>query len=180
MWKNLDYKKKNLVLIGGMLLLLYIAYVFSLKHTITAMQLNSQLKKEQEAAQTEDSTFPQISRKNNFYTNALKSYKVKKEDRENRLWQAVSNMALSQNVKIGFNPSQPLIADTIALQQGVVAQQFTFKGNYFNMVKLLDTLSKSKGIGKISELKLSDKKDLDSKDKLGQLTLQLNLSAIAQ
>lgn len=163
---------------AGMVLLLYIAYVFSLKHTIAAMQLNSQLKKEQNAAQSEDSTFPQVSRKNAFYINALKSYTVKKEDRENRLWQTVSGMASAQNVQVNFSTNTQSVTDTVALKQGMVVQQFTFKSSYFNLVKLLDTLSKSSGIGKISEVKLSDKKDLGSKEKADQLSLQLTLSAL--
>ncbi len=163
---------------AGMVVLLYIAYVFSLKHTFEAIRLNSQLKKEQNAAQSEDSTFPQVSRKNAFYANALKSYQVKKEDRENRLWQAVSGMASAQNVQVNFSTNTQHVADTVALQQGMVAQQFTFKGNYFNLVKLLDTLSKSSGVGKIAEMKLSDKKELGAKEKTGQLTLLLTLNAL--
>ncbi|MEE1945896.1 hypothetical protein VRU48_12315 [Pedobacter sp. KR3-3] len=178
MWKNLDHQKKNWVLMVGMVALLYIAYVFSLKHTFEAMRLNRQLKKEQSAAQSEDSTFPQVSRKNTFYANALKSYQVKKEDRENRLWQTVSGMASAQNVQVNFSTNTQSVTDTIALQQGMVAQQFTFKGNYFNLVKLLDTLSKSTGIGKIGEMKLSDKQELGTKEKTGQLTLQLTLNAL--
>lgn len=178
MWKNLDHQKKNWALLAGMVVLLYIAYVFSLRHTFEAMRLNSQLKKEQNAAQSEDSTFPQVSRKNAFYISALKSYAVKKEDRENRLWQTVSGMAATQNVQVNFSTNTQAVTDTVALKQGMVVQQFTFKSSYFNLVKLLDTLSRSNGIGKIADVKLSDKKDLSSKEKADQLSLQVTLSAL--
>ena len=180
MWNKLDHQKKNLLSIAGMVLCLYIAYVFSFRHTIAALQLNRQLKKEQGADQSLTNSSAQVSRKNNFYANAVKSYTVKKEDRENRLWQAVSGMALAQNVNINFNPKAQFITDSLALQKGLVTQQFAFKGDYFNLVKLLDTMGKSRGIGKIYDLKLFTKKENADQQNKSQLKMELTLAAIAR
>ncbi|TKC04533.1 hypothetical protein FA048_19530 [Pedobacter polaris] len=177
MWKQLANKNKNMVFFGAVVVVLYIAYNFSFKHTFDAIVLNHQLKKEQVNDQAADGSFPQINRKNKFYLSALKSYKVKKEDRENRLWQAVSGMALGNDIEISFNPNPLIIADTMAVQNGIVSQQFAFKGNYFNLVKLLDTISKADGIGKVSDLKLSTKKDNQSKAD-ENLNMQLTLVGI--
>lgn len=177
MWQQLDNKKKNMVFIGAIIIVLCIAYQFSFKHTFDAIALNHQLKREQVNDQTIDGSFPQINRKNSFYLDVLKGYKVKKEDRENRLWQAISGMALVNDVEIGFNPNQVLVTDTLTIQNGIVSQQFNFKGSYFHLVKLLDTISKTNGIGKISDLKLSNKKDNEHKED-GGLKMQLTLVGV--
>jgi hypothetical protein len=178
MWRQLDNKKKNMVIVGAMIIVLYIAYQFSFKHTFDAIVLNQQLKREQVNDQASDGGFTQINQKNKFYLSAIKSYKVKKEDRENRLWQAVSGMAVANDVDISFNPNLALVtADTITVKNGIVSQQFNFKGNYFNLVKLLDTISKTDGIGKISDLKLSTKKDNEPKVD-GGLKMQLTLVGV--
>jgi hypothetical protein len=180
MWKNLTYTQKNRVLIVAAILLLYIAYVFAFKNTVNAIQLNKQLQAEQNADHAMDSSFPQLSRKNSFYTNALKAYYVKNNDYENRLWQVLSDLAIEQKVKINFSPKPQAQTDTTTLQKGLLVQQFAFKGNYFNLVKLLDTLDKSKAIGKISTLKLMRPKDQDTKKMNGELGLQLSIVALGK
>jgi hypothetical protein len=178
MWNKLDQQKKKWIMWAAMLVLVYVAYRFSVQHTIAAFQLNAKLKKEQENVRAEDAAFPQLHKKSNFYLEALKAYKVKTEDRENRLWQAISGMAIGQQVKISFTPNLQTMSDTAGLQKEIVKQQFTFKGNYFNLVKLLDTMSKSSHIGQIAAVKLSNRKELNGQANKDGLNLQLELRNI--
>lgn len=180
MWKNLDDQKKNMVLIAVMLLLVYIAYVFSFSPTLKVIQINHQLTREQNATQNFEGTLPQIANQNNYYINALKAYQVKAEDRENKLWQTVSGVAIAKNVSIGFNPNLQQTTDSVAIKNRLVTQQFNFKGNYFNHIQLLDSLSKTKGIGLISELKLTVPKEKETDGSAHQLTLQLTLSGMVK
>lgn len=180
MWQKLDSRKKHLAFAGAIIVILYITYSFSFRHTVDAIILNHELKTAQLNNQITDGSFPQLKRKNDFYVTALKGYKVKKDDRENRLWQALSGMALANDTEIGFNAGTNLPADTLAVQNGIVDQQFHFKGNYFNLVKLLDTVSSSSGIGKISEFRLTSKPENTSVNDTDKLTLKLTLTAIAK
>lgn len=169
MWQKLDGKKKNVVFFALLLVVLYIAYIFSFRHSIKAILLSNQLKREQGLVQNFDASFPQIASKSTFYIQVLKAYEVKRRDRENSLWQAVSGMSIAKDVAITFNPNPQQLLDS----NGVFKQQFSFKGNYFNCIELLDSMSKAKGIGRISALKLAATKE--SKE---QLLLKLTLTAV--
>lgn len=172
MLNNLTFKHKKIGLLGILFLTLYIAYHFSFSKTFEAISINHQLQHEQIATQNLDASYPQIENEDSFYRNAIRLYKVNNDDRENRLWQTVSSIAISKNVKISFNPAQSSIPDTIAKHQ-LFKHEFNFKGNYFNCVSLLDSLSKTRGIGLISNLKLSVPKERGSEN---ELVLQLTLA----
>lgn len=165
MLDKLDFKKKQLLVIALAVLLLYIAYQFSFKNAFEAMRLNSQLRKDHRSESGQVVSYPQIERKDQFCAAIIKRYKVKKEDRENYLWQSLSGMAMANNVEISFVQGNTLPADTSALSKGTVVNQFNFRGPYVNIVHLLDTVSKSPGIGKIHMLKLESPKKENKKSK---------------
>lgn len=169
MWQKLDDKKKKILFFATFLVISYVAYIFSFRPTFRAMLTYKQLKREQNLVQTFDESFPQIENKNNFYSQAIKSYSVKQKDRENSLWQAISGIAIAKDVTIGFNPTLSEATDSAM----VIKEQFSFKGNYFNCVQLLDSISKTKGIGRIAELKLAA-----SKENENHLILKLTLVAL--
>jgi hypothetical protein len=169
----MTYQKKKIMLILGMMVICYMAYQLSFKQALTAFMLSKELQKEKVGVSNFDSSFPQVSKANAFYLSALKGYNVKQEDRENRLWQSVSGMAIANDVSISFAPNLTLVSDTLTIRKGII-NEFTFKANYFSIVKLIDTISRSKEIGKISYLKLSSKKDAEK----GKDELTLNLSLV--
>ncbi|MCJ0743676.1 hypothetical protein [Pedobacter montanisoli] len=178
MWNRLNEQQKNWGFGAAIVVTFIIAYHFSFKHTIAAYRLNHKLKKEQVDMQGEDSAFLQVNKKYHFYTEVVKSYQVKKEDRDNRLWQAVSGMAVNKNVKISYTPQTAELTDTAGLAKEISTQQFTFKGNYFNLVKLLDTLSKSTQTGHIGKLYIYQPKTGITETKNKDLTLQLDLKML--
>jgi hypothetical protein len=177
---NLTYQNKRIILIIGMLVVGYIAYQLSFKYVVSAFWLNSDLQNEKANITNLDSSFPQVSSTNTFYLTVLKGYSVKQEDRENELWQSISGMALNNSVKISFVPNAIAPTDTTALLKNIVQQQFTFKGNYFNLVKLLDTISRSREIGKIADLKIFTKRDALDSDGSGQLTINLTMIGVVR
>ncbi|RQO65407.1 hypothetical protein DBR40_23940 [Pedobacter sp. KBW01] len=176
MLAKLNLKNKKIVLALLMLAVVYLAYLFSFEKAISAVALNQQLKAAQQPGQEPDAAFPQLERKHAFYQSVLKGYKVRHEDRENRLWQSVSAMAIAKNVEINFSPNiNGAEKDTSEIARGIVAQKFIFKGSYFNIVKLLDTLAKSRGIGKIAGAKLVKKIANGNEEKTDKLSLELQL-----
>ncbi|MBB6502641.1 hypothetical protein [Pedobacter cryoconitis] len=178
MLDKLDFKKKQMLLIALAVLLLYIAYQFSFKHAFEAMQLNGQLQKDNRAESGQTASYPQIEKKDEFCAAIVKKYKVRKEDRENHLWQCLSGMAMANKVEISFGQGPAIQADTAALSKGTVTDQFTFRGKYANIVHLLDTVSKSPGIGKIYKFKLESPKKMDKKANDDKLTLVLGLKGL--
>lgn len=176
MWHKLDDKKQKIVAIVAAVLVLYVAYVFSFKHAVEAYSLNKSLKKEA-SLQMEDAAYPHLNKKYNFYQKVLTDYRVKKEEMDTKVWQSVSDMAVSQQVKISYNP-MPQVADTASNPTAIHQQQFIFRGSYFNMVKLLDTLSKSEGLGKIAQLTITSPKNEGPKENNQALSMQLGLSAV--
>ncbi|MBO9675247.1 MAG: hypothetical protein J7577_17500 [Sphingobacteriaceae bacterium] len=176
MLEKLNLKNKKVIMVLLMVIVVYLAYVFSFEKAISAVALNHQLKAAQQPGQEPDAAFPQLERKHAFYQSVLKGYKVRHEDRENRLWQSVSAMAIAKNVEINFSPNITTAEqDTSEIARGIVAQKFIFKGSYFNIVKLLDTLAKSPGIGKIANAKLLKKTANSSEEKSDKLNLELQL-----
>jgi hypothetical protein len=173
---KLSQKNKKVMMIFLMVVVVYLASVFSFEKAISAIALNRQLKAAQQPSQEPDAAFPQLERKHAFYQSVLKGYKVRTEDRENRLWQSVSAMAIAKNVDINFSPNLNSVEkDTSEIARGIVAQKFIFKGSYFNIVKLLDTLAKSPGIGKIAGAKLMKKTANGNEEKTDKLNLELQL-----
>jgi len=173
---KLSQKNKKVMMIFLMIVVVYLAYVFSFEKAISAVALNRQLKAAQQPSQEPDAAFPQLERKHAFYQSVLKGYNVRREDRENRLWQSVSAMAIAKNVEINFSPNIITAEkDTSEIARGIVPQKFIFKGSYFNIVKLLDTLAKSPGIGKIASAKLMKKTASGNEEKTDKLNLELQL-----
>lgn len=178
MWNRLNEQQKNWSFVVAIIIIFMIAYHFSFRHAIAAYRLNHKLKKEQVDMQGEDSAFLQVNKKYHYYAEVVKSYQVKKEDRDNRLWQVISSMAVSKNVKINYTPQTSELIDTAGVAKEISTQQFTFKGDYFNLVKLLDTLSKSAQIGHIGKLYLYQPKTGTTENKNKDLTLQLDLKML--
>ncbi|KQR70884.1 hypothetical protein [Pedobacter sp. Leaf176] len=177
MLKNLDYKKKNSLLIAAMLVLGYLAWNFSFRQAVSAFRLNSSLKKEQAGSGEMDSAFPAISRKHNFYTSVIKSYHIKSEDYEGHLWQSLSGMAMGKGLEINFSPELTAQTDTTLTKLHILKQYYHFKGNYPQMARLLDSISKTNGIGRTSGFEIKrDKKQGTEPD--GKLTMKLELSGI--
>ncbi|WP_131535571.1 hypothetical protein [Pedobacter nototheniae] len=183
MFDKLDYRKKQIALAFSVLLLLYIAYQCSFKNALEAFRLNKQLSKENISALSGEAGQPQLERKSEFYLKVVKSYKVKGEDHENYLWQSLSGMAMACQVKISFNQDTQAKQDTTAnvVLKKVFSNEFSFTGNYFNLVRLADTLSKSTGIGKIAKLKIHLKKsDGTTANKNQPLIMDLALKGLIQ
>ena len=176
MIEKLSQKNKKAIMIFLMIVVVYLAYVFSFEKAISAFALNRQLKQTEHPGEEPDVAFPQLEKKHAFYQAVLKGYKVRREDRENRLWQSISAMAIAKNVDINFSPNLGNVEkDTSETAKGIVAQKFIFKGSYFNMVKLLDTLEKAQGIGRIADAKLMKKKANGNEEKSDKLTLELQI-----
>ena len=149
----------------AIVLLLYITYQLSIKKTIEALALNSQMQEEVDKAGTgEQSTALLLEQKNMAYQQLLKAYRVKKEDREQRMWQTISGLAMYNGVQISFTPQLDK-TDTISSDH-IAKTDFSFKGKYPALIKLLDTLHHTSQIGKIAAVRIATQKNIDQTELL--------------
>lgn len=179
MLEKLSLKTKKLALGLLMLLVLYLAYLLSFKKAISAAVLNAQLKAVGEGGAEPPLAMAQLEREHGFYLAVLKGYQVRSEDRESRLWQSVSGMAITTGTAIGFSPETvTAFSDTAAVDSTVLFDSFTFSGGYKNLVRLLDTLSKAKGIGRIAAAKLGRETSSTQIEGKEKLVLRLKMAAV--
>ncbi|AZI24061.1 hypothetical protein EA772_01395 [Pedobacter sp. G11] len=156
MLQKLESNRKRILLHLLMLTFVYFAYQLSFRQTIAAIRLHRELNDQQQSDAFSPGAISQLRKKAAFYAMVSKGYVVKKGDEDNRIWQAVSGMAVANNVLIGFNVA-PLAAqnDTTELVAGINIKHYVLKGKYPNLVSFLDTLSRSKGNGRLSAVTLS-------------------------
>lgn len=176
MWHQLDEQKQKLVAIAGAIVVFYIAYIFSFKHAFEAYQLHRSLQKEA-SLQLADAAYPHLNKKHSFYQSVLKGYQVKKGEMDTKTWQAVSDLAVGQQVRVSYSPA-PQALDTASASNAIQSQQFVLRGSYASLVKLLDTLNKSHHIGKITQLEMASPKPTEENFDKGKLTMRLTLSAV--
>lgn len=178
MLEKLNSKHKKILSYVFAVLVFYLCYVLAFKHTLNAIKLHSELASEKLDEEGMASSYPNLQRKNNFYKAALKAYHVKNEEREQRLWQSVSGMALAQQVDITLEPQLVMGGDTM-LHEEIVEQHFIFNGDYFGLVKLLDTLHESRENGRVGKLKISSKRGVGSEEFVdGKLNMSVTLKGV--
>ncbi|RYE25522.1 MAG: hypothetical protein EOP51_03905 [Sphingobacteriales bacterium] len=173
MWKKPEFKQKKIFIISSFLLTILICYKLSFTQAFEAIRLNRDLHEQKRDAEQLDINYPQIERKNQFYTDVLKRYSVASDDHENKIWQTLSGIALSKNVKITFDPSSSSQQDTTSALRFFNRHNFNFKGDYFNCVSLLDSICRTKETGIITNITLALPKE--STEKEGEISLKLNL-----
>ena len=172
-------RKKRLLLYLIMVIVTYVSWISSFQKSISAISLNRQLKQNQREQVLPDAGLSQLNRKHIFYQKVLKGYQVRTADRENRLWQSVSGMAIACQVEIAYDKEKLRVeADTLALMKGSTADRFRFSGNYHRILSLLDTMEKRSGIGRLSDLSIIKSKVETAEVKPGQLEVELTLSGI--
>ncbi|MGM9475199.1 hypothetical protein ACS5PU_02170 [Pedobacter sp. GSP4] len=161
-----------------MVFTIYLAYVLSFKKAISAFMLHSQLEQTAILGGEPATAIAQLEREHGFYLSVLKAYRVKADERENRLWQSVSGMAIATGVSISFSPEDIKgMLDTSVVDSSIVLDRFSFSGGYANLVKLLDTVSKAKGIGRIASAKIGTEASTGGTEEKKVLILKIRLAA---
>jgi len=169
---KLNAKNRKWLLPAVALIILYISYQFSFSLAFSAWWLNRTLSHETERHQ-DDAAYPHLNQKHLFYQKTLADYKVRTGTMDTETWQVLSGMAVANNLRITYVPNK-LTADTSSSQK-VLSQQYQFKGSYFSVVKLLDTLTKTQRVGKISGVSIGLPKQTseDKNDRLLEMILTL-------
>lgn len=154
MLNKLDPIKKNKLLLPFFVVGLLLCWFLAFNKSFDAVQLNRKLKMESEKGNDISFNPDYVQQKLAALDLILKSYKVKDEWHD-QLWMQSSSIAAKQNVTVDFTLDKPAIdRDSSSLKDSIRMQSLYFYGGFIQLVKLMDTLERDRGIGKISALQI--------------------------
>ena len=137
--------KKEYLLIGASVILLWISYQLAFRKTFEACQLNKQLTR-QIAQGADVSVLPDyLERKNHNLDKIISLYKTDTVAFRSNIINTIASIAEKQNVKLSEVPMQ----DPLLHADKFIIQKLDFEGSYFDLIKTLDRLQKTEGIGVI-------------------------------
>lgn len=131
----------------GLLLCWFLAF----NKTFDAVKLNRKLKEESEKGNDISFNPAYVQQKLAALNGILKSYKID-EEWNDKLWMQSSAIAARQNVSVDFTLDRPS-AEVDSTSVGK-SQALYFYGGFIQLVKLVDTLERTRAIGKISALQV--------------------------
>jgi len=149
MLNRISFEQKNKYLPPLALAGLLLCWLLAFSKTFEAIRLNQSLS--EQASQSEDISFNPVytQRKLKALEQILMAYQVKEEVWSNTLWMKASAAAAKQGATIDYTVSRPQERDTTMAGTG---QTLHCYGSFQQLVKVIDTLERTPGIGKLSAL----------------------------
>ena len=153
----MSLKQKNIALLIGLVLLLWVANRLSFSKTFA-------LKKQYEISQKEQKLFSNVSQKlvslqqqNVYYDSILKSKKISTESSfQNNLLQTITSFADTTNTKVVAFKDPHEFKDNTTL---INTFSFTLRGNFSKIVQLIYILEQHYKLGKIVSVNFEKKKN---------------------
>ena len=173
--KAITIKNKNYLLAGICLVLVLLCWQLAFKKTFAAVALNHELelKDQDKSAMAYNPNY--LEQKHKVLGQLLSRYTVDSVAWKNDFWLAISRISELNRVNVEYNPGKlKLLGDSSDV---TARQNISFEGDYGNLVRLLDSLEKTKGIGLISSLGFRTKKK-QGFDALQKLYLDCSISVI--
>ena len=148
---KLSYIQKNKLLLPLLGIGLLLSWFLAFSKTFDAIMLHRKLNAA--SAQENDISFNPVyvQRKQAALDRILKEYQVG-EEWSDLLWMRGSEIAAKQNVGIEYTATKVSLESDSTMVGRV--QSLKFYGDFLQLVKLIDTLERSSGIGKISALQI--------------------------
>jgi hypothetical protein len=155
MLNQISFEKKNkylpLLAIAGLLL----CWVLAFSKTFEAIRLNYDLSRQASAGDGIAFNPVYTQRKLKALEDILSAYQVKEDVWSNTLWMKASAAAAKQGATIDYTVSRPQERDTT---MAGLAQTLHCYGSFQQLVKVIDTLERTPGIGKLSALQFKGPK----------------------
>lgn len=163
----------------GLLIVMFACYELSFKKTIAAMKINKSLNNQDINAPVTEDLLPQVKRESDFYEFALNKYIVKKQNRESAIWDAVTAIAISNSLKVNYEYKVDKKIDSNHLKNGIFHQKFGIKGEYRQILGMLDSLYKTKKIGQVSRVHIYKRKAREGENN-GLLNADIYITGMEQ
>ena len=174
MFKQFSYQQKNKLLLPFTAVISLLCWYLAFSKTYTAVQVNRDLKAQTDTAIDLSFHPAYMQRKLTALKQILKSYQVNTTDWGNELWMKTSAMAMKHNAGIEY---------TIAAVEQDTASRAKIEtiycyGSFSQLVRLIDTIERSKNIGAIAALQLKSPKNEATGERAHQCVLQLEFKGI--
>jgi hypothetical protein len=155
---NVRNIKRQYLLVAAALVLTAGCYELAFKKTITAWQINRQLKSQ--LARSFDVSFqPEYNRRKNANLDRLLNlYKADTINFRSSIIGKISSIAEKENVKLSDVPSP----DSFYRTQRFLIQKLSFEGDYFGLIKVLDDLHNTSGIGVLRSASLRSMNNINA------------------
>ena len=170
MFKTLTYKRKNQLLIAGMIGTFLLVYVFAIKKTITAYTDYSSAKVKVELAENAPAIAAQLQKQLMQIDAKIGSTDTTKQKAGEPLLELVTNYCQDHQAVLREFPQ------TTATAQGdmiVETNRFVIEGNFATLINLVYILEQKNKLGKIASVKYALQKDFKSKEMLLTATVFL-------
>lgn len=151
------------------------AWILAFSNTFHAFLLNRTLAEASTVSADLSFNPKYLLRKQVALNHILKGYEVDK-DWSDQLWLRCSALASSQNVGLDYTLTKPM-NEMDSTKVGIV-QSLYFYGNYRQLLKLMDTLEKSPGIGKISAIQVKAPKPDLQNERANKNILRIDFKAL--
>ena len=176
MLKRMSYSRKNKLLLPVAALGMALCWFFAISRTFEAVKLHAELQREVETGNDISYNGAHTQKKLEALRGILKSYKVHGENWSNELWMRASAIAMKGQVGIDYTMTRPE-AEIDTTRIGSTETLYCY-GRYLQLVKLVDTLERSKGIGKISALQIKSPKEEIRGERAGQCALKIEFKGL--
>lgn len=163
-------KTKNILLVGGFVLLLVICYQFAIKNTLQEKERYNRLKAEETLFDNIPRQLQTLHQKNKYYSDLLAKYQIGETSMQNNLLKNINKNAQELDIKvIGFN--EPHIAEKNGLK--INTYSITLEGNFNDILILIYGLEQKTRFGELVNVHFIKQKNYRTRKDYLQATIML-------
>lgn len=150
-------KVKNIVLIFGFLITLWVCYNFAISKTISLKKEHSALKKKKLALSKLPEKTLLLNKKNTYYDSILSKYNLKNTSSiQGSLLKTITSFAKQNNIKvINFEKPHSFTKNDLI----IYTYNIKIEGNYNNLIQLIHKLESDAKFGEIINVQFIKKKN---------------------
>lgn len=153
----MSLKQKNIILIIGFIVLLWIAYQLSFSKTIELKKQHYKLKEEALLFENSAQKLVQLQKENQYYDSILKSKRISTDKSfQNNLLSTINSFADSTNIKV-VSFQNPHVFQQENTQ--ILTYSFTLRGNFNQITQLIYQLEQRYKLGKVISVNYLKKRD---------------------
>lgn len=149
-------KTKNILLIGGFLVSLFICYKWAISNTLEQYNQYQELKKEQALFKNIPKQLSVLKSKETYYDSLLTTYKLKGSSVQNNLLKFINDYATKNQVQV-VHFAEPHIIEKNDLV--VKTYDINLQGGYNNLNELIYLLEQETKFGEVISLHFEKKKN---------------------
>ncbi len=153
----MSLKQKNIVLLIGFVLLLWLTYQFSIAKIFEAKNEYNTLLNQKELLSNVPEQINYLKQQNEYFDTILEKNKISIESSfQNNLLQFINNYATDNQLKlVAFNEPHQFVENDAILK----TYSFTVKGNYASILKLIHKIEQRGNFGKLISINFEKKKN---------------------